>query len=150
MSDSRENFIELMGRIHQHNGQSRIHGRLFGLLLMENKGLSLQEMADRLQVSKASVSTNARHLKDKGLIRLTSSPGDRQDYYEMVSSPYDQMYDLMRKDMLDMAGQIAEAREQMDDQDPAIRARVERLEEFYRISAEVLGDMANKLRQSLS
>ncbi|WP_050762877.1 GbsR/MarR family transcriptional regulator [Reinekea blandensis] len=147
MSDSRENFIELMGRIHQHDGQSRIHGRLFGLLLMEKKGLSLQQMADRLQVSKASVSTNARHLKEKGLIRLTSSPGDRQDYYELVSSPYDQMYDLIRKDMLDMAGQIAEAREQLEGEDSVIIERVERLEEFYRISAEVLGDIANKLRK---
>lgn len=147
MSNSKEDFIELMGRIHQHDGQPRIHGRLFGLLLLEKKGLSLQQIADRLQVSKASASTNARLLKDKGLIRLTSTPGDRQDYYELVPSPYQQMYDLIRKDMLVVADQIAEAREQMDDDDELVNERIRHLEEFYRISAEVIGDIATRLRK---
>ena len=63
----------------------RIAGRLFGLLLIEGGPLSFGELADRLQVSRGSISINARLLADRGFIERVSKPGDRQDHYRIQS-----------------------------------------------------------------
>jgi DNA-binding transcriptional regulator GbsR (MarR family) len=46
---------------------------------------SLDEMAEQLQVSKASVSANARLLETIGMIERVTKPGDRRDYYAATS-----------------------------------------------------------------
>lgn len=76
-------FIETMGVRFQDQNMPRIAGRLFGLLLIEAEPLSFNELAERLQVSRGSVSTNARMLADFGLIERVGKPGDRHDYYRL-------------------------------------------------------------------
>ena len=56
-----------MGLLCESDNLPRIAGRLFGLLILEDEAFSLRELADRLQVSRASVSTNARILTEMGL-----------------------------------------------------------------------------------
>ena len=53
-------FVERMGLTLEGEGLPRIAGRLFGFLLVHPEAYSLDELAERLQVSKASISTNAR------------------------------------------------------------------------------------------
>ena len=62
-------FIERMGLAIERMGLSRTFGRLFGLLMVADRPLSLDEMVERLHVSKASVSTNARSCEELGLAR---------------------------------------------------------------------------------
>src|SRR3546814_5030306 len=80
-----EKFIEQMGLLSQVDGAPRIAGRILGLLLLEGRPLALHEIAERLQVSKASASTNARLLAGRDILRLRAQPGDRQDYYEFAT-----------------------------------------------------------------
>jgi len=82
---SRDSFIERMGLAAESDGLSRIAGRLFGALLLESEPRSLDDLADQLGVSKASVSTEARRLLDRGVAERVGKPGDRRDYY--VLSP---------------------------------------------------------------
>jgi len=77
-------FIETMGVRFQEQNTPRIAGRLFGLLLIEGGPLSFAELAERLQVSRGSVSTNARMLADFGLIERVGKPGDRHDHYRIA------------------------------------------------------------------
>jgi DNA-binding transcriptional regulator GbsR (MarR family) len=74
-------FIERMGLASESDGLSRIAGRLFGALLLESEPRSLDELAEQLDVSKASVSTEARRLLDRGVVERVGKPGDRRDYY---------------------------------------------------------------------
>lgn len=62
----------------------RVAGRLFGLLLVSDDARSLDELAERLGVSKASVSVNARLLEDKGVVERVSRQADRRDYYRIA------------------------------------------------------------------
>ena len=78
-----DNFIEQMGMLTQADGGPRIAGRIFGLLLVEGHPFTLDEMAARLTISKASASTNARLLLASGMIRLVAVAGDRRDFYEL-------------------------------------------------------------------
>ena len=74
-------FIEHFARLLEQEGGSRIAGRMAALLLLSAGELALDEIADRVQASKASISTNARLLEQWGLVQRVSRPGDRRDYY---------------------------------------------------------------------
>jgi DNA-binding MarR family transcriptional regulator len=86
MDDASRRFIEQMGIMTEDEGFPRIAGRIFGYLLLERNERSLDEMAEELGVSRASVSTDARRLTQMGLLERRSRPGDRRDYYMMAPS----------------------------------------------------------------
>jgi DNA-binding transcriptional regulator GbsR (MarR family) len=83
MEGQTENFIERMGLTLESDGLPRIAGRIFGLLLVSEHPCSLDELAAELQVSKGSVSTNARLLEQRGLLERVCRPADRRDYYSV-------------------------------------------------------------------
>lgn len=74
-------FIERLGLYFEQYGLPRIGGRMLGLLMVASRPLSLDDIATLLQVSRASVSTNARLTITYGLVEPVSFPGDRRDYY---------------------------------------------------------------------
>jgi DNA-binding transcriptional regulator GbsR (MarR family) len=76
-------FVETMGLTLESEGLPRIAGRIFGLLLVSEDARSLDDLAAELQVSKASVSTNARLLEQRGVLEQVSRPADRRDYYRV-------------------------------------------------------------------
>ncbi|MGH7636994.1 MAG: GbsR/MarR family transcriptional regulator [Gemmatimonadaceae bacterium] len=79
-----ESFIERAGLLWQKDGLPRIAGRIFGLTLISPDPCSLDDIADTLGVSKASVSNDARLLEQMGFIERVSLPGDRKDYYRIT------------------------------------------------------------------
>src|SRR5213082_3180893 len=80
----RHSFIERMGLAAENDGLSRIAGRLFGALILESEPRSLDDLADDLAVSKASISTEARRLVDRGVAERVARAGDRRDYYAHI------------------------------------------------------------------
>ena len=80
----RHAFIERMGLITESDGLSRIAGRLFGALLLADEPRSLDDLAEQLDVSKASVSTEARRLVERGVAERIGKTGDRRDYYALT------------------------------------------------------------------
>jgi len=77
-------FVDRMGFIMETDGHSRIAGRMVGLLLLTEGDISLDDLAARLEVSKPSVSINARLLEDKGVLERAGHMGDRRDYYRIA------------------------------------------------------------------
>lgn len=142
-----QNFIQQMGLVMQADGGPRIAGRIFGLLLVEGRAMSLSEIATSLEVSRASASTNARLLARGGLLRLISRPGDRQDFYELVENPFQHMLASMGARLRRMASQIAEAEPQFLPDDPA-KARIRDLADQHLRSAQFIEEWAANLRHS--
>ena len=83
-NDAAGQFVEQVGLMAEEDGLPRIAGRIFARLLLAEAPCSLDELADDLAVSKASVSTNARLMVRHGWLRPVVRPGDRRDFYEMV------------------------------------------------------------------
>jgi predicted ArsR family transcriptional regulator len=81
LSPDMHRFIEGMGRYFEQYQLPRIGGRILALLMIAEKPLSLDDMAARLLVSRASISTNLRLLGASGMVEHTTQPGDRRDYY---------------------------------------------------------------------
>lgn len=86
--DAAAQFIERMGIIAQADGLPRIAGRLMGLMVLEGGPFSFSELAERLSVSRGSISTNSRLLENMGVIERTAKAGDRQDYFQLAKDPY--------------------------------------------------------------
>src|SRR3569623_1242186 len=84
MDRAQRSFIDRMGLATEADGLSPIAGRLFALLLLADEPQSLDDLAGSLDVSKASVSTDARRLLERGSVERVTRTGDRRDYYELA------------------------------------------------------------------
>jgi DNA-binding transcriptional regulator GbsR (MarR family) len=73
----------------ENDGLPRIAGRIYGLMLISEEALSLDEIAESLSVSKASVSTDTRLLERMGFVERVSKPGDRKDYYQHTEGSFE-------------------------------------------------------------
>jgi DNA-binding transcriptional regulator GbsR (MarR family) len=142
-----DRFIEEMGLIAQHDGGPRIAGRIMGLLVAEGRELSLNQISERLCVSRASVSTNARQLAARGLLRLTTHTGDRQDYYELSSASYVQMLQELAGRMEKYASVTEACAKEIESESEGAARRVTELSAFYRDSSQFLGNWASLLLQ---
>jgi DNA-binding transcriptional regulator GbsR (MarR family) len=61
---------------------NKVGGQIYALLFLNEEPLSLDEISERLGVSKGNVSINIRMLEDFKLVRKIWVKGSRRDYYE--------------------------------------------------------------------
>jgi DNA-binding transcriptional regulator GbsR (MarR family) len=140
-----DRFIEELGLFSQEQGNSRIAGSIVGLLIAEGRELSLNEISERLAVSRASVSTNARQLARKGVIQLRAHAGDRQDYYEITDLPYAEMLGELAQQFERHARTVGTCIDGMRDEDAAAADRAAVFHNFLERSATILNDWADTL-----
>ena len=82
LATARRKFIEAGGHTTQSFGLGRILGQIYALLYLSPRPLCLDEIAEELSVSKASVSTTVRQLQSWSAVQRVWIKGDRKDYYE--------------------------------------------------------------------
>jgi DNA-binding transcriptional regulator GbsR (MarR family) len=81
-------FVEKLAVAMETDGFPRIAGRIFGLLIISEGELSLDEIVEVLGECMASASSNTRLLEEISLIERTSRPADRRDYYRIVGDVF--------------------------------------------------------------
>lgn len=79
---ARRRFIDDLGHLYARFGLSVTFGRAFGLLVLSDTPVSLEDLAAQLAVSKSAVSVAARELERVGIVRRSTSPGSRRVLYE--------------------------------------------------------------------
>lgn len=133
-----EEFVERVGRFFEGDGAPRTGGRMLGLLLLEPRELSIDEIADRLKVSRASVSTNARQLEGFGIVERVSHMGDRRDFYRIAP---DLEHTLLRHRM----ERLAKVEQLLDSgiatpaaRDERVRGRLQGLARIHGCAAQAL------------
>lgn len=131
MDQRTERFVAKMGLLFEADGASRTAGRLLGLLLLSGEELSLDDLAERLQVSKASVSTNARALERFGAIERVTHPGDRRDYYQAASAMPARLVERRVKHLRCMRDLLASARSAEGLCAAGVQDRLEQYESFF-------------------
>ena len=77
-----DRFIEGIGHLATTVGVSRVIGQLYAMLFLSNKPLCLDDMVDRLRISKGNASVNIRELEKLGIVRKVWVKGSRKDFYE--------------------------------------------------------------------
>ncbi|MCB1168791.1 MAG: hypothetical protein KDK25_00570 [Leptospiraceae bacterium] len=93
LSQKRLQYIERMGIFFEREGLPRMAGRVFALLLTDEKDiLSTANILELLHASRGSVSTMTRFLMHRGMIEKTGRPGERQDYFRIKADALNTMF----------------------------------------------------------
>ena len=102
LEEAQDAFLEKVNRICNKFGLNNVMVQLYSILYFSGKPFSLDEMVERLKISKGSVSVNIRALERYGAVREVWVRGSRKDYYEAEK-------DISRV-MLDRIKSMAESR----------------------------------------
>ncbi len=120
-----------MGQATAADGLSPIAGRLFATLLLSDAPRSLDALADELGVSKASVSTDARRLFERGIVERVTLPGDRRDYYELAADFFAQIIRARVARWRRIQNLAGDMRRGSQNLPPVVRARFTSIDEIH-------------------
>ncbi|NOX96959.1 MAG: hypothetical protein GXO98_02650 [Nitrospirae bacterium] len=81
LNEATDGFVESIGQLGASLGLNRVAAQLYALLFMSNEPLSLDDMVEKLGVSKGNVSVNVRELEKWGAARKVWVKGNRKDFY---------------------------------------------------------------------
>jgi DNA-binding transcriptional regulator GbsR (MarR family) len=124
-----QRFVEELGLLWEQDGLPRTAGKIVGLLLVEDREFDSEELARRLQVSRGSVSTNARLLQIRGMLRPTSRPGDRRTYYQ-ATNDYGRGFEKTLERLRHMVSLIEQTRKELPPESERGRARLAEMQRF--------------------
>ncbi len=125
-------FVEQIAVLLEADGLPRVAGRLFGLLLVSAEPRSLDDLADLLGVSKASVSVNVRLLEHRAVVERVSMPGDRRDYYRIADDILERTLEQRMARWRRFQEVIASAGKSYPSAPDVVRRRLERIDGAYR------------------
>ncbi len=79
-----DSMLDGLGQLASYFGFSKVMGQLYGALMLSAIPLSLDDLVELLDISKASVSMNLRTLEHLGMVRQVwvKGRGDRRKFYE--------------------------------------------------------------------
>lgn len=83
IDEVRDSLIRGFGRQYVRFGHSELMGRTVGQLLCAEAPLTVDDISERLGVSKSPINEIARRLEELNLVRRIRIPGDRKYYYEI-------------------------------------------------------------------
>jgi DNA-binding transcriptional regulator GbsR (MarR family) len=140
-----DSMLEGLGQLADYFGFSKVMGQLYGSLLLSPKPLSLDDMTERLDISKASVSMNMRTLEHMGMVRQVWVRGGsgRRKYYEAETDFWQIITNLLSgREMRDVERAISV----MDEHTRQLRVSMEHMDEEQRQTAEVYIERMAKLQ----
>jgi DNA-binding transcriptional regulator GbsR (MarR family) len=137
-------FVEQMGLQFEAAGVPRIGGRIFGLMLLAPRPVSIEEAAAVLKVSRASVSVLTRLGQAIGALEPASIAGDRRRYWVFSDRYWDHRLDVGLKHAASLRTLAQEGLESIDPKATHARERLAQVVAF----SDVLEDALNlALRQ---
>ena len=108
-TDAIRNYVEKMTLILELNGMPRTAGRVLSyLLICSPREQSMHTLVDALGMSKSSISTSTQTLIQLNLIERVSLPGERRDYYRMITDVWNIMmvrHLMIAKQLRDVAAE---------------------------------------------
>src|SRR5258708_27069237 len=82
LATANESMLDGLGQLSDYFGYNRVMGKMYGALLLSPTPMSLDDLMNSLDISKARVSRNMRSLENMGIAREVGVRGDRRKYYE--------------------------------------------------------------------
>ena len=128
-------FVEEMGQFLGSMGMTPMAGRMWGyLLICDPPEQTAADIAEALRASRGAISGTARLLAGPGLIRRSTRPGDRREYFSAPPEALDSMLASASATYRQMREIAERGLAATSDRPPAARAR---LQEFRDVMAFV-------------
>lgn len=137
-------------------GLPRSIGEIYGLLFISETALSLDDLVQRLQISKGSASQGLRMLKSLGAVREVGNGSERRTYYEPAIELKRLVGGFIREQIRPhlesgktKINKLAATASDLDDPERRkfLSGRIERLETWMRSSGRVLPVLQKLLGQ---
>lgn len=85
---AQDQFVLEWGRMSSSWGINRTMAQIHALLFVTGVPLEVNDIMERLHISRGNASMNLRELMDWGIVRRFRRPGDRKDVYASETDPY--------------------------------------------------------------
>ncbi len=97
LTKAQDQFILEWGRMSSSWGINRTMAQIHALLFVTGHALEVNQIMDRLQISRGNASMNLRELMDWGVVRRFRQPGDRKDTYISETDPYQMFIRIVKE-----------------------------------------------------
>lgn len=151
MNEDQLRYIEDFGLLTEQLGLPRMVGRVLGMLLVSgSREHSAEELAETLRASRGSISSATRTLVQLGIVRRSSRPGERRDYFRIRADGWDQ---IMRQRVAqirafrEMAARGLDLLNANDSDKPEARRGLEEMSAFFTYWEEELLSIFERWRQ---
>ena len=137
---AQDQFILEWGRMSSSWGINRTMAQIHALLFVTGIPLEVNEIMDRLQISRGNASMNLRELMDWGVVRRFRQPGDRKDTYITETDPFQMLLRIVkerkRRELDPTAEAIREVILRLPENDPSVevqslRSRLQSMVEIF-------------------
>jgi DNA-binding transcriptional regulator GbsR (MarR family) len=92
MTPGESQFVEEMGQFLGSLGMTPMAGRMWGyLLICDPPEQTAAQISEALHASRGAISGTARLLSTSGLVRRSTRPGDRREYFSAPAEALDSM-----------------------------------------------------------
>jgi DNA-binding transcriptional regulator GbsR (MarR family) len=95
--DAQDQFVLEWGKMSSSWGINRTMAQIHALLFVTGEALDMNDIMDRLQISRGNASMNLRELMDWGIVKRFRRPGDRKDTYSSETDPYQMFLRVVRE-----------------------------------------------------
>ena len=95
--DTVQRFVEAWGAMGSLWGINRSVARVHALLMASEEPVSLDEISERLRISKGNASMSLRELRTFGVVRQVEVPGDRRDFYVTEPDVWTMFFRILRE-----------------------------------------------------
>jgi len=134
LTELQERFVLHWGEMASAWGINRTMGQIHALLYISAEPVSVNELMDRLKISRGNASLNLRALEDWGIIQRMHVTGDRREYFRSQADVWDLFHTVVRErkrrefdPMLRSLRQFLADTSQSDPNDPAMALYRERI-----------------------
>ncbi len=143
-----DEFVRLWHGMSSLWGISPTMAEIHGLLYITGKAMSMDDIMERLGISRGNVSMNLHKLVEWGLVRRIHKRGDRRDYYESLSDVWEMCTHVAsqrkRREIDPILNTLRKCREQLSPEvvgaraiDPEVRERFRRINEIYSLLSQM-------------
>lgn len=144
---SRDALIQALGRQSAFWGLGKTAGEMYAVLFLSAEPVSLEELAQRLKLTKGNISIAIRQLEQLGMVRRSWQKGDRRVFFEVETNFWKiahSVLGLRHKPEFEQSFNLVEESVSLAEQaDPSVERdtvieRLRTLQEFYHLLDSVV------------
>jgi DNA-binding transcriptional regulator GbsR (MarR family) len=142
LANVEHDFVELWGAMSSLWGVNPTMARIHGVLFINNRPMTMDDIMERLAISRGNVSMNVTKLVEWGLVKRVHRPGDRRDWYESISDVWE-MFTVIatqrkRREIDPLLNTLRHCKEQLSPESLGAKAEDSVARERYRRITDML------------